>query len=97
MPVNEYLAGLVSYEIVSFGADQVVLRKTYDEHKIENQFYLCNVGGFVVVYYSDLRTVYEYTEIQCNGLSQEVQLMLESGFYVKDARELYSILEGYTS
>lgn len=97
MPINEFLSGLVSYEIVSFGADKVVLRKTYDEAKIENQFYLCSVGGFVVVYYSDLRTIYEYTEIQCAGLSEEIQMMLEQGFYVKDAKELYSILEGYTS
>ena len=97
MPVNEYLDGLVSYEIVSFGADQVVLRKTYDETKIENQFYLSSLSGFVVVYYSDLRTVYEYTEIACETLTPEVQLMIENGFYVKDAKELYSILEGYTS
>lgn len=97
MPVNEYLAGLVSYEIVSFSADKVVLRKTYDETKVENQFYLCRKGDFVVVYYSDLRTVYEYTEIQVDSLQEDVRQSLEQGFYVKDAEELYSILEGYTS
>jgi len=97
MPVNEFLDGLVSYEIVSFNADRVVLRKTYDEGKVENQFYVCASGGFVVVYYSDLKTIYEYTEILCEGLPPEVQLTLENGFYVKDAKELYSILEGYTS
>ncbi len=97
MPVNEYLDGLVSYEIVSFDKNQVVLRKTYDEQKIENQFYLCNLSGFVVVYYSDLRTVYEYTKIPCDTLTPEIQVMIENGFYVKDAKELYSILEGYTS
>ena len=97
MPVNEFLDGLVSYEIVSFGPDQVVLRKTYNEQKVENQFYLCSLSGFVVVYYSDLKTVYEYTEISCETLAPEVQLMIEHGFYIKDAKELYSILEGYTS
>ena len=97
MPVNEYLDGLVAYEIVSFDKNQVVLRKTYDEQKIENQFYLCNLSGFVVVYYSDLRTVYEYTKIACDTLTPEIQAMIENGFYVKDAKELYSILEGYTS
>ena len=44
MPVNEYLAGLVSFEVVSFAQDKVVLRKTYDETKVENQFYICRRG-----------------------------------------------------
>jgi len=97
MPVNEYLNGLVSYEIISFSQDKVVLRKTYDITKVENQFYICRRGDFVVVYYSDLKTVYEYTEIRVDGLIEEIQQMIEQGFYVKDAQELYSILEGYTS
>lgn len=97
MPVNEYLSGLVSYEIVSFSADKVVLRKTYNETKVENQFYICQRGDFVVVYYSDMKTVYEYTEIRMDSLAEEVQQVLKQGFYVKDAQELYSILEGYTS
>ena len=97
MPVNEFLNGLVSYEIVSFSADKVVLRKTYNETKIENQFYLCRRGEFIVVYYSDLKTVYEYTEIRIDSLSEESRQAIEQGFYVKDAQELYSILEGYTS
>lgn len=97
MPVNEYLNGLISYEIVSFAEDKVVLRKTYDETKIENQFYICRRSDFIVVYYSDLKTVYEYTEIRVDSLSDEMRQMIEQGFYVKDAQELYSILEGYTS
>ena len=97
MPVNEYLDGLVSFEIVSFGRDEVVLRKTYDEHKVENQFYMCGANGFVVVYYSDLKTVYEYTEIPCEDLPEGIQEALRHGFYIRDAKELYSILEGYTS
>ncbi len=97
MPINEYLNGLISYEIVSFSPDKVVLRKVYDETKVENQFYLCRKGDFIVVYYSDLRTVYEYTEIRVDGLIEEAQQAIEQGFYIKDTQELYSILEGYTS
>ena len=97
MPVNEYLAGLVSYEIVSFSQDKVVLRKTYNETKVENQFYICRRGDFIVVYYSDLKTVYEYTDIRVDGLLEEIQTAINQGFYVKDVQELYSILEGYTS
>lgn len=97
MPINEYLNGLVQFEIVSFAEDKVVLRKTYDETKVENQFYICRRGEFIVVYYSDLKTVYEYTEIRVDGLIEEIRQNIEQGFYVKDVQELYSILEGYTS
>ncbi len=97
MPINEYLSGLISYEIISFAQDKVVLRKTYDESKVENEFYICRRGDFIVVYYSDLKTVYEYTEIRVDGLIEEIQQSIEQGFYVKDKQELYSILEGYTS
>lgn len=97
MPINEYLNGLVQFEIVSFTEDKVVLRKTYDETKVENQFYICRKGEFIVVYYSDLKTVYEYTEIRVDGLIEEIRQNIEQGFYVKDVQELYSILEGYTS
>ena len=97
LPVNEYLNGLISYEIISFAEDKVVLRKTYDETKVENQFYICRRGDFIVVYYSDLKTVYEYTEIRVDSLIEEIRQSVEEGFYVKDMKELYSILEGYTS
>ncbi len=97
MPINEYLNGMVAFEIISFAEDKVVLRKTYDEERIENQFYICRRGDFIVVYYSDLKTVYEYTEIRVDSLIEEIQQSIEQGFYVKDAQELYSILEGYTS
>lgn len=97
MPVTEYLNGLISFEIVSFSEDRVVLRKTYDETKVENQFFICGKNGSVIVYYSDLKTVYEYTDIPLNELSDEVRQSVEQGFYVKDIQELYSILEGYTS
>ena len=97
MPVTEYLNGLISFEIVSFSEDKVVLRKTYDETKVENQFYICSKNGMVIVYYSDLKTVYEYTDISLDGLIDEVRQSIEQGFYVKDMQELYSILEGYTS
>ncbi len=97
LPVNEYLAGLTAYEVLSFSKDSVTIRKTYDENLVDFQFYLCEQNGRVTVYYSDLRTVYEYTEIECETLSEEVREELEHGFYVRDAKELYGILEGYTS
>lgn len=97
MPINEFLEGLTSYEVISFSTEAVTLRKTYDETKVEFQYYICEKDGRVTIYYSDLKTVYEYTEILCETLSPEIRAMVESGFYVKDAKELYGVLEGYTS
>lgn len=97
LPVNEYLDGLTAYEVMLFSKDTVTLRKTYDENLVDFQFYLCEQNGRVTVYYSDLRTVYEYTEIVCEELPEEIRNSLQTGFYVRDAKELYGILEGYTS
>lgn len=97
LPVNDFLSGMIAFEIVSFSEKEVVLRKTYAKDIIEYQFYICNRKGFVTVFYSDLKTVYEYTEIACETLSPEIQEQLQNGFYIKDAKELYGILEGYTS
>ncbi|MBE5950275.1 MAG: hypothetical protein E7260_01630 [Lachnospiraceae bacterium] len=97
LPVNEFLKGLIQYEVLSFSANKVELRKVYDEAKVENQYFISTYGGFVTVYYSDLRTVYEYTEIEVALLPFEIREQIRNGFYVKDAKELYSILEGYTS
>lgn len=97
MPINEYLNGLTSYEVISFSTESVTLRKTYDAAKVEFQYYICEKDGRVTIYYSDLKTVYEYTEILCEELAPEIRAMVEKGFYVKDAKELYGVLEGYTS
>jgi len=64
---------------------------------VENQFYICRRGDFIVVYYSDLKKIYEYTDIRVDSLIEEIQNSINQGFYVKDVQELYSILEGYTS
>ncbi len=97
MPVNEYLNGLLTYELISFSPEKVILRKTYDEEKIEYQFYICSEDNCVIVYYSDLKTVYETSDISLDYLSEETAEQIRNGFYVKDAKTLYSILEGYTS
>ena len=51
----------------------------------------------VTVYYSDMKSVYEYTHIPAVDLAEEDRLSLIEGIYVKDREELYSILEGFSS
>ena len=39
----------------------------------EDCYYLMEVNGYVVVYLSDKKTPYEYTDIKCDGLPSEMQ------------------------
>ena len=97
VPLQEYEKGLVSYELRSFSTDKLVMRKTYDESLLPYKFYVNIVNDYVTVYYSDLKTVYEYTQICAAELSEEARLALSQGIFVKDREELYGLLEGYSS
>lgn len=97
LPISEYEAGLCAYEIMSFSEAKVVLRKSYDTQKVPFKFYVNISDGMVTVYYSDLKTVYEYTHIPAVDLPEELRFSLIDGIYVKDREELYSLLESFSS
>ncbi len=63
----------------------------------EDCYYLMEVNGDVVVYLSDKKTPYEYTDIKCDGLPSEMQEEIRNGKYMEDAKELYGFLENYSS
>ena len=63
----------------------------------EDCYYLMEVNGYVVVYLSDKKTPYEYTDIKCDGLPSEMQEEIRNGKYMVDAKELYGFLENYSS
>lgn len=97
LPVEEFLAGLQSIGVVSFSEERLVVKKIYDSSKVKFRYYLIAVDGEVVVYYGDKATVYEYTGIEAENLSQEDQKALKNGIEVKDEEELFGILENYSS
>ena len=97
LSLAEYEAGLLSYEVISFSENKVVLRKTYDASKVPYKFYVNITDGMVTVFYSDMESVFEYTHIPAVDLAEEDRLALIEGIYVKDREELYSILEGFSS
>lgn len=63
----------------------------------EDCYYLMDVNGYVVVYLSDKKTPYEYTDIKCDGLPAEMQEEIRNGKYMEDAKALYGFLENYSS
>ena len=68
-----------------------------NEESEEEGFWLCELQGFVVVYLSDRKTIYEFTEIPLTDLPEEVQQEVAEGRYVRTAEELYAFLENYSS
>jgi len=97
LPLSEFEKGLETFELVSFSKDSVVLRKTYNIDKVENQYFLKSQNGYIVVYYGDQKTVYEYTGLSTARLSQYEKLQLEEGVFAKNLEELYALLENYSS
>ena len=63
----------------------------------EECYYRMEVNGYVVVYLSDKKTPYEYTDIKCDGLPAEMQSEIKNGKYMEDAKALYGFLENYSS
>ena len=49
------------------------------------------------MFYSDKKTVYEYTDIDINSLPADVAADVISGMEVKDEKTLYDFLENYSS
>ncbi|WP_310605443.1 BofC C-terminal domain-containing protein [Anaerosporobacter sp.] len=97
IPVEEQNQGLVSFEVESFSENKVVMKKSYDSKMIPYEFYMVIQNGFITVFRSDKKTVFEYTNIEAKDLPQEEIDKLYDGIYIKDEQELYTILEGYSS
>lgn len=69
-----------------------------DGHALkEDCYYLKNVNGYVVVFLSDKKTAYEYTDILCEELPGTIQEELVNGKYIESQEELYGFLENYSS
>ena len=60
-------------------------------------YYLKELNGYVTVYLSDKKTIYELTEIPLTDLPEEIQQEVCSGKYIESIKELYGFLENYSS
>lgn len=97
MPWNEFRDGLSAYELLLFSDKELIIRKTYTPDLVEYEFYITSDNENIVVFYSDQKTVYEYTNMSTRKLSEEKKTELEEGYFIKDLDELYAVLENYTS
>ena len=97
LPLSEYNKGLISYELIRFSDTEIVIKKTYNEDFVPFRFYVVVKDGYVVVFNSDLKSVYSYTHILASELPEEDRISLSQGIYVNSLEELYSLLESYSS
>ncbi|SFR96219.1 hypothetical protein [Anaeromicropila populeti] len=95
--LDEYQKGLISYELISFSDEKVIVKKTYNSANIDFKYFLQVYADTIVVYYCDKKTIFEYTDICVSSLPESEQLKLNYGIEVKDDEELYGMLENYTS
>ena len=90
---EEYLANI---ELVSFSKEQLILRKIYEEPE-ESAYYLMALEGEVVIYDGDKTKLLEKTGILTANLPAEEIQKLEQGYRVESEKDLYSILENFSS
>lgn len=60
-------------------------------------YYLMEVNGYIVVYLSDKKTPYEYTDIHYDELPDLLRQEIRNGKYIESTDELYGFLENYSS
>lgn len=60
-------------------------------------YYLMEVNGYIVVYLSDKKTPYEYTDILYDELPEKLREEIRNGKYIENTKDLYSFLENYSS
>lgn len=89
--------GFASMEIASFSPQKLVVVKKYFSDMTKEHFYLIVENEYVTVYYSDLQTVYLYTDIYFANLPAPLQQEILDRKYVESEEELYNFLESYTS
>lgn len=65
--------------------------------KIPYEYVMVAEDGYLTVYMSDLQTVYLYTDIKLDDLSDELQSEIAKGKFFTDIEELYDFLENYSS
>lgn len=96
MSWEEEKAGLVKISLESFSAEKIVIRKVYN--KSGEQGYILKLEeGEVVIYKVDGDEPYERTGLMEDTLSEDDKKLLKGGYAVQTEKELYSLLENFSS
>ncbi len=77
-------------------ADEKALQTEGKAYK-EEGYVIAEKDGYVIVYYSNMEEVYEYTSIRAEHLPKEIRSQVSQGLYVESMKEVYGFLENYSS
>ncbi|MFV0343250.1 MAG: BofC C-terminal domain-containing protein [Anaerocolumna sp.] len=97
LPLSEFEKGLISFDLVSFSSEEIILKKIYNEDAVVYKYFLKTENGYIVAYYGDQKTVFDYTSVSTENLPERDKQELEAGILVKDLEQLYGLLENYSS
>lgn len=97
LSITDLEKGLVGFDLMYFSPDCLLLRKTYQPAQDFMKYYVKLNKGCITVYYSDRKTVYEYTDMDFNSLPSDVAGAVLSGMELRDEKALYDFLENYSS
>ena len=93
---EEEKEGLVKITLESFSEDKIVIRKVYN--KSSEQGYILRLkDGEVVIYRKDEKEPFEKTGLKEENLSKQDKKILQGGYAVRTEKELYSVLENFSS
>jgi len=97
LSIKDLEDGLMSFDLLYYSQDYIMLRKTFNLSEDYHKYFLKLNRGQITVYYSDKKTVYEYTDIDINQLPEVLQIEIINGKEIKDEKELYDFLENYST
>ena len=93
---EEEKEGLVKITLESFSEDKIVIRKVYN--KSSEQGYILRLkDGEVVIYRKDEKEPVEKNGLKEENLSKQDKKILQGGYAVRTEKELYSVLENFSS
>lgn len=96
-PLSELEKGFLGIEVLEFSPRKILVRANYQKEEQPEQFYLMVKDHYIVIFYSDKKTVYMNTGILLENLPDELQMKIIQGYEMKGEQELYNFLESYTS
>ena len=97
MAADEQEAGLSDMRLISFSSEEIILRKYYREPEQEKGFFLRILDGEVAIYDRSGNKLYEKTGISVKNIPEEEVKKLKKGYIVENEKDLYSILENFSS
>lgn len=75
------------------------LQEEYREQyeSLDDFYWIKEEDGYVVVYYADKKTIFDFTTIPVKNLPLAVQMDIDEGKRVSSLSQVYGFLENYSS